>query len=313
MPLKRSREQGTPTMYKSKLQTVCQQRGWELPTYKVTKQGQDHNSLFSATVTVNATTFSSPSPSSSSKKAQSDAAELAYNHFSLMSPSPSSLADCPGGSARKNTRPSPGGKSVQDANPTPLSNEAGAVAKNNESFGVLEWSRLDVLDTHGCIPKWQPFVMGTIGTLHLFKNQLQTYAQKRNFSLPVYSCERAGPPHAIRFKCKVTVNGQTYASQEYFPTLNKAENAAAKAALMSLLPNGVEEDESGYKNLLQDMAQREGFGLPTYCTEKSGESHPPSFISTVEINGVSYTGKEARTKKQAEMSAAKIAYTARRR
>jgi hypothetical protein len=77
--------------------------------------------------------------------------------------------------------------------------------------------------------------------LHLFKNQLQTYSQKRNFSLPVYSCERMGPPHAIHFKCKVTVNAQTYESQEYFPTLNKAENAAAKAALMSLLPNGVEE------------------------------------------------------------------------
>jgi dsRNA-specific ribonuclease len=75
----------------------------------------------------------------------------------------------------------------------------------------------------------------------LFKNQLQTYAQKRNFTRPVYSCERVGPPHAIRFKCKVTVNGQTYESREYFPTLSKAENAAAKAALMSLLPNGVEE------------------------------------------------------------------------
>jgi hypothetical protein len=33
----------------------------------------------------------------------------------------------------------------------------------------------------------------------------------------------------------------------------------------------------------------------------------------VEIDGVNFTGKEARNKKQAEMSAAKIAYTARRR
>jgi dsRNA-specific ribonuclease len=75
----------------------------------------------------------------------------------------------------------------------------------------------------------------------LFKSQLQTYAQKRNFALPVYSCERVGPPHSSRFKCKVTVNGQTFESLEYFSTLNKAEHAAAKAALMSLLPNGVEE------------------------------------------------------------------------
>ena len=76
---------------------------------------------------------------------------------------------------------------------------------------------------------------------HLSKSQLQTYAQKRNFALPVYSCERVGPPHASRFKCEVTVNGHTFESLEYFPILNKAENAAAKAALMSLLPNGVDE------------------------------------------------------------------------
>uniref|UniRef100_A0A6M2FD92 DRBM domain-containing protein n=1 Tax=Populus davidiana TaxID=266767 RepID=A0A6M2FD92_9ROSI len=145
---------------------------------------------------------------------------------------------------------------------------------------------------------------------HLFKNQLQTYAQKRNFSLPVYSCERVGPPHASRFKCKVTVNGQTYESQEYFPTLNKAELAAAKAALMSLLPNGVEEDEVGYKSLLQELAQREGCGLPTYLTDKSGEAHAPTFVSKVEIEGEIFTGQGAKTKKQAEMSAAKIAFTA---
>ncbi|XP_052305322.1 double-stranded RNA-binding protein 1 isoform X5 [Populus trichocarpa] len=281
-------------MYKSKLQQLSQQRGWEIPKYEVTKEGQEHSPHFYATVTVDATLFSTPFPSSSTKKAQNDAAKLAYKYFSDH-PRPSSSsplnvsADCSGGSAGENTRPSPGGKlelDIQDANPTPLSNEAGAVAKTDESFG---------------------------GILHLFKNQLQTYAQKRNFTRPVYSCERVGPPHAIRFKCKVTVNGQTYESREYFPTLSKAENAAAKAALMSLLPNGVEEDKSGYKNLLQDMAQREGCGLPTYFTEKSGEAHAPTFISTVEIDGVIFTGKEARTKKQAEMSAAKTAYTARRR
>ncbi|KAG6736460.1 hypothetical protein POTOM_060768 [Populus tomentosa] len=275
-------------MYKSKLQQLSQQRGWGIPTYDITKDGREHSPHFYATVNVDATLFSTPYPSYSTKKAQNDAAKLAYDYFSDHSRASSSspLDGCPGGSAGENTRPSPGGQSVQDANQTPLSNEAGAVAKNDESFG---------------------------GMLHLFKNRLQTYAQKRNFSLPVYSCEREGPPHAIRFKCNVTVNGKTYESREYFPTLNKAENAAAKAALMSLLPNGVEEDESGYKNLLQDMAQREGFGLPTYCTEKSGESHAPTFISTVKIDGRSFTGKEARTKKQAEMSAAKTAYTARRR
>ncbi|KAJ6309462.1 hypothetical protein OIU77_015259 [Salix suchowensis] len=56
---------------KSKLQALCQQRGWEFPTYQVTKQGHDHNPLFYATVTVNASSFSTSS-SSSSKKAQSE-------------------------------------------------------------------------------------------------------------------------------------------------------------------------------------------------------------------------------------------------
>nr|XP_034887132.1 double-stranded RNA-binding protein 1-like isoform X5 [Populus alba] len=555
MPLKRSREQGTPSMYKSKLQEVCQQRGWEMPTYQVAKQGLDHNPLFSATVTVNATTFSSPSPSSSSKKAQSDAAKLAFNHFSLISSSSFSLAGysggsagentrqshenptplsneamavakndesfggCLSGSAGENTRLSPGGKlqlNLQDANPAPLSNEAVAVAKNDESFGGSSSGsagentrlsprgklQLNVLDakpaplsneavavakndesfgvsagslsgsagentrlsprgklqlnlqdanpaplsneavavakndesfgvsagsssgsaggntrlsprgklqlnlqvanptplsneamtvakndesfgvsagfssgsaggnTHlsprgklqlnlqvenptplsneavavakndesfgGCssgslspggklqlnLQDANPTPLSNEavenakndeifgGMQHLFKNLLQTYAQKRNFSQPMYSREHVGPPHASRFKCKVTVNGQTYESQEYFPTLNKAELAAAKAALMSLLPNGVEEDEFGYKSLLQELAQREGCGLPTYLTDKSGEAHAPTFVSKVEIEGEIFTGQGAKTKKQAEMSAAKIAFTA---
>lgn len=70
------------------------------------------------------------------------------------------------------------------------------------------------------------------------------------------------------------------------------------------------QDESCYKNLLQDLAQREGYGLQTYCTEKYGEAHAPIFVSTVEIEGEIFTGAEAKTKKQAEMSAAKVAYTA---
>ncbi|KAJ6291875.1 hypothetical protein OIU76_023883 [Salix suchowensis] len=275
-------------MYKSQLQEVCQQRGWALPTYQVTKQGHDHHPLFYATVTVNSALFSTPFPSSSSKKAQSDAAKLAYNHFSSTSrpsSSPPLSGGCSSGSAGVDTRLSPGGTSqfnLRDT--TQLSNQAVENSENDESFGGMQQQ--------------------------LFKNQLQNYAQKRNFTLPEYSCERVGPAHATRFKCRVTVDGQTYESREYFPTLNKAEHAAAKAALMSLLPNGVEEDESRYKNLLQDLAQREGYGLQTYCTEKYGEAHAPIFVSTVEIEGEIFTGAEAKTKKQAERSAAKVAYTA---
>ena len=63
-----------------------------------------------------------------------------------------------------------------------------------------------------------------------------------------------------------------------------------------------------YKNLLQELVQKEGFSLPVYGTNRSGEVHEPIFFSTVVIVEV-FKGHEARTKKQAEMNAAKIAYT----
>ncbi|KAI4348475.1 hypothetical protein L6164_009196 [Bauhinia variegata] len=144
----------------------------------------------------------------------------------------------------------------------------------------------------------------------LYKNQLQNYVQKRNLSLPVYTFEREGPSHNSRFKCKVTVNGETYESSEFFSTLKDAEHAAAKVALMSLPTEITQEDDTAlYKNLLQELVQKKGLHLPVYSTQKSGEAHRPIFISSVELEGEVFTGQEAKTKKQAEMNAAKVAYT----
>lgn len=81
----------------------------------------------------------------------------------------------------------------------------------------------------------------SIDVQHLYKNQLQSYAQRKNIVLPVYSCEREGPPHNTHFKSTVTVDGQSYESPEFFPTLKEAEHAAAKVALTSLSPGGVQE------------------------------------------------------------------------
>ncbi|XP_050260577.1 double-stranded RNA-binding protein 1-like isoform X3 [Quercus robur] len=143
---------------------------------------------------------------------------------------------------------------------------------------------------------------------HFYKNQLQNYARKRYLCLPEYSCECEGPPHASQFRCKVTVDGQTYESPEFFSTSKDAENAAAKVALASLVPDGAKEDNSGlYKNLLQELVQKEGFSQPVYDTKSFREGHEAIFVSTVEIREV-FKGHEARTKKQAEMNAAKIAY-----
>lgn len=83
---------------------------------------------------------------------------------------------------------------------------------------------------------------------HLYKTQLQTYTQKRNLPLPVYTSESTGPSHNCCFKSKVTVAGQTYESPEFFSTLKDAEHAAAKTALISL-SSAVDQEVSLLKYL----------------------------------------------------------------
>ncbi|XP_057955695.1 double-stranded RNA-binding protein 1-like isoform X2 [Malania oleifera] len=143
-----------------------------------------------------------------------------------------------------------------------------------------------------------------------YKSQLQNYAQRKNLELPLYSHKGEGPSHALRHTAMVTVDGLTFESPESFSTLKEAEHAAAKAALMSLLPDDPQEDYHGfYKNLLQRLSQKDGLCLPVYKTGKSGKPHMPTFVSTVEIGGEIFHGKGAKSKKQAEINAAKVAYT----
>ncbi|CAN4101692.1 unnamed protein product [Withania somnifera] len=146
--------------------------------------------------------------------------------------------------------------------------------------------------------------------LHLYKNRLQQYAQKQNLNLPVYSSELDGPPHARRFRSKVTVDGETYETREFFSTLKEAEHAAAKVAFESLAINDIQEDEGLYKTLLQELAQKEGLLFPVYDTVRTGPPHAPIFCSMVEVGSRTFRGQEAKTKKQAEMNAAKVAYNA---
>eukprot|EP00268_Persea_americana_P053538 TRINITY_DN6065_c0_g1_i15.p1 TRINITY_DN6065_c0_g1~~TRINITY_DN6065_c0_g1_i15.p1 ORF type:complete len:479 (+),score=95.95 TRINITY_DN6065_c0_g1_i15:524-1960(+) len=144
--------------------------------------------------------------------------------------------------------------------------------------------------------------------LHLCKNQLHGLAQRRNMQPPLYSCVRDGPPHSLRFKGKVSVGGQTFESPDFFRTLREAEHAAAKAALMELSAGVQEGEHSFYKTMLQELAAKQGFSLQ-YKTITAGASHMPTFFSTVEVDGEVFSGKAAKTKKQAEMNAAKVAFS----
>lgn len=274
-------------MYKTKLQELCHQRVWDLPVYTIAKQGLDHNPRFQATVTVNDQSFTTPNLCKSSKEAQNDAARIAFQHFSSPPPPPSTpSASSSNGNFNIANSGSSSRSAVQvDARETDLTTQVIATIST-------------VNDVHG-----------SRDMQHLYKNQLQSYTQKKNLPLPMYSCEREGPPHASRFKCKVTIDGQTYESHQFFPTLKEAEHEAAKVALMSLSVDKFQQDDSVlYKNLLQELAQKESYALPVYNTKQSGESHAPIFVSTVEVGGEVFSGQEAKTKKQAETSAAKVAY-----
>jgi len=146
-----------------------------------------------------------------------------------------------------------------------------------------------------------------------YKSQLQIYAQKRGKNLPLYRTINLGSLHASLFKSEVTIDGQTFESPEYFHTMKEAETAAAKVALMSLPQEASPPQQSlvpsvSYKNLLQELAQKEGFPLPVYATTSDVSNHSAAFISTVEIQGTTFQGESGNTKKQAEMNAAKVAF-----
>ncbi|XXG42584.1 hypothetical protein AAC387_Pa01g2825 [Persea americana] len=236
-------------MYKNRLQELCQKKYWAMPKYTSDKVGPDHNPRFTASVIVNGVRFEMTQSSRSSKEAQSEAARLAFEHFT-----------------------------------TP--------------------EAISLKDPSAVIPGIQlPQDM-----LHLCKNQLHGLAQRRNMQPPLYSCVRDGPPHSLRFKGKVSVGGQTFESSDFFRTLREAEHAAAKAALMELSAGVQEGEHSFYKTMLQELAAKQGFSLQ-YKTITAGASHMPTFFSTVEVDGEVFSGKAAKTKKQAEMNAAKVAFS----
>ncbi|KAK3165584.1 hypothetical protein QOZ80_1AG0035030 [Eleusine coracana subsp. coracana] len=141
------------------------------------------------------------------------------------------------------------------------------------------------------------------------KNQLQIYCQKRGIKLPSYAHIHEGLLHSVQFKSIVTVDGQTFESPQFSHTIKEADNAAAKAALMSL----PQEEQStvpsiSFKNLLQEFAHKEGFPLPIYNTTSGSPNHAGLYKSTVEVQGKIFQGEPGKSKKQAEMNTAKVAF-----
>ncbi|TVU40634.1 hypothetical protein EJB05_14103, partial [Eragrostis curvula] len=144
------------------------------------------------------------------------------------------------------------------------------------------------------------------------KMRLQIYCQKAGKQLPSYRPIYEGSPHLRKFKSVVTVDGQEFESPEFCYKLKEAEAAAAKVALASLPPQAslpvLKVSSLSYKNLLQELAQKERFPFPLYNTTSDVPDYPGAYKSTVEVQSVIFQGDPGNSKKQAEMNAAKVAF-----
>ncbi|PKU80825.1 double-stranded RNA-binding protein 8-like isoform X1 [Dendrobium catenatum] len=158
--------------------------------------------------------------------------------------------------------------------------------------------------------------LGVVANCYVFKSRLQEYAQKVGIPTPVYETLMEGPSHVPVFRSSVIVNNIKYDSLPGFFNRKAAEQSAAEVALVELTKSGQMTEsiptvhETGLcKNLLQEYAQKMNYAIPLYsCTRQASGTN--SFICTVEIHGIQYIGAAAKTKKEAEIKAARTALLA---
>lgn len=157
-----------------------------------------------------------------------------------------------------------------------------------------------------------------VSNCYVFKSRLQEYAQKAGISTPVYETVKEGPSHEPCFRSTVIVNNVRYDSLPGFFNRKAAEQSAAEIALMELHKSGNMTEcipqpvhETGLcKNLLQEYAQKMNYAIPSYVCNKQAMTGNFPFICTVEIGGIQYIGAAAKTKKEAEIKAARTALLA---
>ncbi|XP_019157490.1 PREDICTED: uncharacterized protein LOC109154071 isoform X2 [Ipomoea nil] len=274
-------------MHKSKLQELCHKQSWNQPEYRTVKEGPDHNPQFGATVIVNGIPFkTSYNHCRSSKEATDLAACIALDHFT----------------GSKLTVPQ------QSQFPPTASLSSGHT--KNEIAGRNNETNSQSFE-FGSTPLVRKEINKSSDIQYMYKNLLQQYAQKQNITLPEYSCETEGPKHSRRFRSKVAFGGKVFESQEFFSTLKEAEQTVAKIALEALSPQETQKGAGLYKTLLQQLEQKQGGLFPVYKTIQSGPTHDATFMATVAVGGETYQGQVAKSKKQAEMSAAEVAYNSR--
>ncbi|XP_010244845.1 PREDICTED: uncharacterized protein LOC104588562 [Nelumbo nucifera] len=163
-----------------------------------------------------------------------------------------------------------------------------------------------------------PSSLSGVSNCYVFKSRLQEYAQKAGIPTPVYETTKEGPSHEPSFRSTVIVDNVRYDSLPGFFNRKAAEQSAAEIALMELAKSGHMKEciahpvhETGLcKNLLQEYAQKMNYAIPSYICHKDDTPGKMPFSCTVEIGGIQYIGAAAKTKKEAEIKAARTALLA---
>ncbi|KAH9614757.1 hypothetical protein KSS87_023176 [Heliosperma pusillum] len=155
-----------------------------------------------------------------------------------------------------------------------------------------------------------------IANMGMYKNKLQEYTQKQCLPLPAYRTANEGFQHAPKFRATVYVDGAEYTSKSTFRRLREAEQDAARLAYECILSNAQQTDfkpmldkESGSSKLiLHEFSFKNHGEVPMYKTILGeGEGSLPIYVSRVTVNGKTFTGAGARSKREAEQFAARTA------
>ncbi|KAL3613117.1 HLA class II histocompatibility antigen, DR beta 4 chain [Castilleja foliolosa] len=241
-------------MSKIKLNELCQERRWEMPMYATTKYGPDHAPHFAASLTVNGQVFYTPVLCKSSKEAQNTCAQIAFDCLNAYSSPPqvhrpTGSISAPATATLQVVRPYAPSPTVPPAyprpemQPTPLPTPSPRLLMSKNANA---WPVNSEIVQQNCKETTQTSMLyraakGSHITLHMYKNQLQQYCQKKNFDHPVYKTVAEGPPHSCRFKSSVVVRAKTYETLEFFTTLKEAEQAAARVACQMLKVDAAQE------------------------------------------------------------------------
>ncbi|KAH6774822.1 hypothetical protein C2S51_013226 [Perilla frutescens var. frutescens] len=158
----------------------------------------------------------------------------------------------------------------------------------------------------------------------MYKSKLQELCQQQKWPLPEYTCiKHGGDDHRCpQFKASVVVAGLTFDTPSAATSSKHALNEAARLALLHFSSdekissstiaaccNISDKELLRYKSKLQELCQKEKWGLPKYTCMRDGADHCPQFKASAVVRGVAFDSPAAcSSSKQALNQVAQLAF-----